>query len=271
MQPEDIGRLVLEHKWYALAAVLIGLVIRLLNEDTKIPITIPPRLRAPLALALGIVTGLLGKLADGQTWTSALTWGVGAAVTAIMGHVLVIKSLAGGKEVPLPGLTKKDDDKPADPPTKPNGPPPLPTAMMLICIAIVALWSVFILGCGAGQQTVVRNAARADILLVADGAVKMQSLCADLAMQKKDLELAKACAASYDGTRVTLLAAETLVDSWDSASAGHYMCTMAHAGEALAQGVRAFTLAGGKVPPAIDDALAAIAQLSKGCSVEGGG
>lgn len=142
MTPEDIGKLVLEHKWYALAALLIGLVIRLLNEDTKIPITIPGRWKAPLALALGIVAGLFGKLAGGSTWTEAFAWGLGAAVAAIMGHVFFIKSAAGGKEVPLPGLTRD-----------PIRPPPLPMLFMIISCAAFFVFSI--LGCTKQQEAAI--------------------------------------------------------------------------------------------------------------------
>lgn len=167
------------------------------------------------------------------------------------------RSLQPGETPP----SAKPDDAP-----KPPSPPPLPTLFMSIVMAIALGWTFFIVGCNGSQQNIVRNAARADVLLVADGAVKMQSLCADLAMQRKDLELAKACAASYDETRATLLATESLIDAWDEASASHFVCSMVKAVDALGSGVRAFAGAGGKVPPAIDDALALGKQLAGGCS-----
>lgn len=116
--------LIVGHKWLALTAVLIGLVVRLLKDDTTIPISIPPRLRAPLALALGGFAGALDKfLAGGGTqWKEALTQGLLGSLLAIAGHAIFIGSIRGGKELPIPGLTK--EGVPPGPGKPPSLPPP---------------------------------------------------------------------------------------------------------------------------------------------------
>ena len=103
----DIYTLVEQHKWIPLAAVIVGLVIRLLKSDTKIPITIPTRARVWLVLALGVVAGTLEKVGTGGQWTPAIVDGLIAALLAMLGHETIVNSVRGGRDVPLPGLAKQ--------------------------------------------------------------------------------------------------------------------------------------------------------------------
>lgn len=117
--------LISQHKWVALGAVAIGLVIRLLKEDTAIPISIPPRARIWIVLLGGIIYAEIGRVAGGMPWKQAAAEGLAAALTAVIGHEAVIESARNGKEIPIPGLMKKPQD-----PTKPidnsGTPPPSP-------------------------------------------------------------------------------------------------------------------------------------------------
>lgn len=125
MNPEQLEALILNHKWIPLAAVVIGLIVRLGKYDTKIPINVPPQLRFWLALALGAVAGTLDKFVEGgnTTWTSALLHGGMASAIAILTHNGIIQSLNGGQELNIPGLIK-----PGVPPGpgKPTSLPPAP-------------------------------------------------------------------------------------------------------------------------------------------------
>ncbi len=148
--PGQLVALAMGHKWIALAAVGIGLVVRLLKSDTKIPIDIPPRLRAPLALALGAASGAIDKLveAGSTTWTAAITSGVLAAVLAMISHTTVIGSMRGGKELDIPGLIKTNT--PPGPGKPPSVPPP---GMVVSGIALVLAAGALLLGvqaCGYG-------------------------------------------------------------------------------------------------------------------------
>ncbi len=119
MDPSQLANLLLQHKWIGATAIGIGLAVRLLKSDSKL-FEMNARLRALLALGLGGASGVIDKLveAGNTTWTTALVQGGCAALFAIMGHVLVIESMRGGKELPLPGLVK---DPPQDPPFTPLG------------------------------------------------------------------------------------------------------------------------------------------------------
>jgi hypothetical protein len=122
MNPSQLADLVLQHKWIGAAAIGIGMIVRLLKSDTKIPLDVDPRLRVWLALALGAASGAVDKLieAGDTTWTIALVQGSAAAMLAILGHATVIGSLRDGKEIAVPGLTK------ANTPPGPGKPPSLP-------------------------------------------------------------------------------------------------------------------------------------------------
>ena len=107
MDLDSLFALVTAHKWLAIATIVIAFVVRLLKSDTTIPIDVPPRVRVWLALGLGILAGILNKVAnEGTPWRDALLWGLSAAVAAIVGHVTVIDSLRAGREFVIPGLTK---------------------------------------------------------------------------------------------------------------------------------------------------------------------
>jgi hypothetical protein len=105
----DLLDLFLAHKWFAFSALLIGFVVRLLKSDTKLPFSLPPQYRAWLALGLGVADGVLDALANGTPWTMALLGGLGAAMTAIVGHETLVEGLRSGIELPVPGLTKPRD------------------------------------------------------------------------------------------------------------------------------------------------------------------
>jgi len=134
MDPTDLANLIADRKWVAVAAVVIGLIVRLLKTDSKLPIDVPPQLRVWLALALGGASGALDKLveAGNTTWTTALLNGLVAAVLAIVSHNLVIDSMRGGKELPVPGLIK-----PGVAPS-PGNPPTIPPAALGVLLMIGA-------------------------------------------------------------------------------------------------------------------------------------
>lgn len=121
MNTEDLIKLVEDRKWVSLAAVVIFWLTRLLKSDTKIPIDIPARYRWWLALGLGILSGVLEKVAssgtqDAKTWTSAIVGGLISFALASLGHQAIIENLRDGKELPIPGLmipgARPSPDKP---------------------------------------------------------------------------------------------------------------------------------------------------------------
>ncbi len=127
MNAEQITALIKAHAWIPLAAIVIGLIVRLLKSDTKIPIDIPPRWRAPLAVLLGVVASILDKVATGTPWKDAVIGGATATALAMVTHNLVIGSMRDGKEFVVPGLIKPGV---APGPNKPPSlPPPANTSM----------------------------------------------------------------------------------------------------------------------------------------------
>src|SRR5574338_298624 len=201
MQPDQLIALVIAHKWIAVAAVLIGAIVRALKQDTPIPITIVAKYRPWLALGLGQVSGVLQALSTGTPWKEALVGGLVSSVVAILGHDLVIESMRNGKELGAPKV------------------PPLPVLLLLV------------VGCGPAQpgaQSPARDYARAAILLVSEGVKVADQVCADVALAKKDFTVAKTCADAYETARSSLLAAQTFVDAWEDGAGGSYVCTLAH-------------------------------------------
>jgi hypothetical protein len=140
MDPTEIIALVTQHKWVAIAALVVGMILRLVKDDVTFPVNISPKWRVWLALGLGGASGALNKLveAGNTTWTTALTQGLLAAGLAIVSHNVFIDSLRGGREIVVPGLTKVNVapgpgrpvsiKPPALPPAPPAPPAPAPPA-----------------------------------------------------------------------------------------------------------------------------------------------
>jgi len=96
--------------WVAIAAVLVGLVVRLIKADalsatlTKFfrpdgpPIAIPTRLLPWLALGFGFAAAALDARVAGESWATAAQSGVMAAALAVLGHELG-SGLPGVKKV----------------------------------------------------------------------------------------------------------------------------------------------------------------------------
>lgn len=140
--------LVSQHKWVPLAALVIGIIVRLLKSDTKIPIDIPPRLRVWLALALGAGSAVLEAVTTGLSWKESILNGLLSTGLAVLGQNVVIDSVRNGKEFNLPGLIKPGvSPSPDAPPTLPPAkytPPNIPPGLS----ALVVVLGILLTGCG---------------------------------------------------------------------------------------------------------------------------
>lgn len=126
MELQSILDLIERHQWVGLAAVIIGLVVRLMKDDTRFPpLSIPPRWRPWVALALGVVSGVLQAASTGTPWKDALLGGVVSACTAIAGHDTIVNSLRGGRDVPMPAALTKKSTPPPPPEPESNETPTL--------------------------------------------------------------------------------------------------------------------------------------------------
>lgn len=129
-----------KHMWIPLASVVIGVLVRLLKDDSFVrwfPVTIAPKYRSWAALGLGVVGGVLAKVIGGETWLIAIAGGIGAALTAITGHDVVIESIRNGREFGEPKGGGSSVMKSMFP----------PAACLMLCLGIV--------GCAGGAKDVV--------------------------------------------------------------------------------------------------------------------
>lgn len=92
--------------WLGISTFVIALVVRLLKTDTRVPISVSPRMRPLVAIALGIISACLAKVAAGATWKEAFLVSLSGAV-AIVAHEVAVEGIADGKEPYIPGLIKK--------------------------------------------------------------------------------------------------------------------------------------------------------------------
>lgn len=251
MQSNSLAALVAAHKWYALAAIVVGFLIRILKDDTKLP-TIPARVRPWISVAAGIVALALDKLAAGASWKIALVNGAIVGGLPIVAHQLGIESVLGGKEVPLPAalLAKEDGPKP------PTGTPPA-----------LLVFMVLLFGCSAlpSAEAPKRDLARASVLLMVQGVELADTICANLAAEaqgSKDVEkLKKASALAHkcaDGKATALHGAEAAraaLNAWEQGGDGQIGCAAKSVFDGLTSVTDALKSAGGAIPPALDDAI----------------
>lgn len=105
-----IYTLILEHvqarPWVMLWAVAVGFMTRTTKPDAKGP-DLPPFLRAPFAIALGLLGGVLDHFATGIAWGPALDGGLAAGLYAILGHVAIVDTLRKGAEIVMPPALRK--------------------------------------------------------------------------------------------------------------------------------------------------------------------
>lgn len=139
MDPQALSELISQHRWFFLAAILIGLAVRLLKSDTIGP-AIPAKWRALVAIVMGVASGIaipvLQKLGSGAPPKDALLWGVFAAFTAIAGHNVIVDAARGGKDVPMPSFLMKD--MPGKEEYKNDHMPPPPALMTLAALALLS-------------------------------------------------------------------------------------------------------------------------------------
>lgn len=138
--PQMLMDLISQHRWFFLAAIVIGLSVRLLKSDTIGPV-IPSKYRALVAIVMGGASGIaipvLQKLGNGVPPKDALMWGFFAAFSAIAGHNVIVDAARGGKDLPMPPfLMKKDDSDKSD--------RKMPLAAAVMMLAMLALLSAFL-------------------------------------------------------------------------------------------------------------------------------
>lgn len=120
-------------KWILFAALIVGLLVRLLKSNPTLAEKVPARARPFLAVGLGIVSGVLTKVVSGTTWRVAIIGGVAAGAFAILGHQFVIEGIRNGKEIGESVLKTADT-----PPT-----PPIAIFAMIASVSIaIASWSI---------------------------------------------------------------------------------------------------------------------------------
>ena len=110
-----------------------------------------------------------------------------------------------------------------------------------------------------------RQTARATILTVDRAVSVADELCATVARERGDAQIARTCDADYKAARPALIAAESAVDAWDSGQRGNVACTLGEATRSLGNVADALGRAGVSVPPLIVDALALSGAFGEVC------
>jgi hypothetical protein len=145
-------------------------------------------------------------------------------------------------------------------PAEPKVPEDVPTLRNLPPLPVLAFVAFALLaGCSpsaSSPSSDPRATARAVYLTIADGLVRADHICADVARAKSSASTAVTCAGAVDVGRDALLATQAAVDSWEDGGKARWMCAALKATSALHQIGNAISAAGASLPPPVVDALA---------------
>ncbi len=124
----------------------------------------------------------------------------------------------------------------------------------------IYLLTCALVGCGASAS---RAQARGAVLVTAEAVRLGDKACADVALEKNDLPLARACETAYEIARASVLTAAASVDAWDEGKKGDVACAIKRAGDELSKTVSELRARQASIPKLIEDAIALAASTGK--------
>jgi hypothetical protein len=133
-------------------------------------------------------------------------------------------------------------------------------------VIFAALATIIVTACsGCTEAKAPREQARSVVLTIAEGVRTGDLACASLARAKGDVALAETCASVVKEARGALIVAEDSIDAWQAAEDEKLSCATKAATSALVRLLDTVRRAGGKPPPALDDALRLAPLLTGAC------
>lgn len=89
-----------DHKWAAIAVIVIGYLVRLFSSDTKFPVTVPDRWKPVLVIVLGQAYACAQMISNGTKWQSAVLQGIFIAFTAMGLFDIITKAIWNNRPEP---------------------------------------------------------------------------------------------------------------------------------------------------------------------------
>lgn len=120
-------------------------------------------------------------------------------------------------------------------------------------IRAIALAAVYAVSCGG--STASRAQARGAVEATAAAVKVGDEACANYALSRKDVDLAKGCVAAYEAARDQLLVAAAGVDAWDEGKRGAVTCAVVRAGMHLTKAIDEMSARKLTVPKVVEDAV----------------
>lgn len=106
VDPATVLQWVTAHKWAPLIALIVGLLVRLVKADTKLPSELPAVFRPYFALFLSFAAADALAVMGGTPWVTVTETALAGFVLAVLGHQTIVEGMRGGVEIPVPGLTR---------------------------------------------------------------------------------------------------------------------------------------------------------------------
>lgn len=99
MFTDDLLALANAHKWVPLAAILIGLLLRVAKRDPKV--MRHKRWLPWVSVGLGVVAGILAKVWLKEHASVCVVGGLFAGTLPVSGHEMLVEAFRQGKELPV--------------------------------------------------------------------------------------------------------------------------------------------------------------------------
>jgi hypothetical protein len=106
IDPVQVIAWVHAHKWAPVIAVLVGLLVRLVKDDTQLGAALPAVWRPYWGLLVSFVLTGATAVVGGIAWQSVIENSAIAFIVAVLGHQTFIEGMRNGVEIKVPFLTK---------------------------------------------------------------------------------------------------------------------------------------------------------------------
>lgn len=136
-----------------------------------------------------------------------------------------------------------------------------------VTVSLALFAALFVFGhCTAACATVKvsRAEARGAVLAAAEAVKIGDQTCAKYALEKIDVELARACEDTYTQARGALIIAASGVDAWDEGKKAAVTCAVIRAVDEIVKMAGEMRKRNVRVPPIVDDSIR-LASLLGGC------
>lgn len=93
---QQLSTLFTGHQWLGIAIVVVGWLVSLTSDTSKLPLNIPDRFKPLIALLFGQLYAVLEAIQSGEDWKTAVAHGIVAALSATGFSTIIVNTIFNG-------------------------------------------------------------------------------------------------------------------------------------------------------------------------------